>query len=84
MGAGDGMGATSWVGASDLFVMLEKEYRKRTRGCAACEFTLPHQIRRGEGDAGGWFVIPNGGCTPECRSALEDLVALFQKTYRLA
>ena len=78
------MGTTSRLGASDLFVMLEKEYRKRARGCAACAFTLPYRISRAEGAEGAWSVIPTATCSADCRSVLEDLVALFQKSYRLA
>ena len=84
MGPGAFMGGNRSLGASDLFVLLEKEYRRRARGCATCAFTLPYRIRRNEAGEGAWSVIPTASCSPDCRSVLEDLVALFQKSYRLA
>ena len=72
------------VSAQDLWVVLEKAYRKRTRQCGKCGFTIPFAVFRGEdGDAGSWAVEPSETCTPECRNTLDELVSTFQKKYRL-
>ena len=73
------------VSAQDLFVALDREYRRRTRRCGKCGFTVPFAVFRNEEDEGGaWAVDPSEQCTPECRDALEELVSSFQKKYRLA
>jgi hypothetical protein len=73
------------VGASDLFVVLDKAYRRRARRCGKCGFTIPFAVFRSEeGEEGAWAVDPSDECTPECRGELEELVARFQKKYRLA
>ena len=71
--------------AADLFVILDKAYRRRTRRCGKCGFSIPFAVFRDEDDEqGAWAVDPSEECTPECRGELEDLVARFQKRYRLA
>ena len=72
------------IGAADLFVALDKAYRKRRRSCGKCGFSLPFAVFRDEDDAGGdWAVDPSEECTTVCRGELEALVASFQKRYRL-
>jgi hypothetical protein len=72
------------IGAADLFVVLDKAYRRRTPRCGKCGFSIPFGVFRDDSDLGGsWAVDPSWGCTPECRDALEELVASFQKKYRL-
>ena len=71
--------------ASDLFVVLDKAYRRRARRCGKCGFSIPFAVFRDEeGEEGAWAVEPSEECTPECRGDLEELVARFQKRYRLA
>ena len=77
------MTRTQLVGAPDLFVLLERAFRSRARGCAACEFTLPFQIA-GRPGTPNWSVIPCADCSDTCRGVLEELVAKYQSTYRLA
>lgn len=71
--------------ATDLFVLLEREYRKRARECEACFFSLPYRIDpTGPGEA-NWSVVPSTGCEKShCRLVLEELVASHQAAYRLA
>ena len=71
------------VGAPDLFVLLERAFRSRTRNCTACVFTLPFQIASRPGSP-NWSVIPCADCSETCRGELEELVAKFQASYRLA
>ena len=78
------MKAPKRVGASDLFVLLEKAYRRSTPGCTNCVFSIPFRIFRSEaGREGAWSVIPAGECSHDCRAVLDDVVARFQKSYRL-
>ena len=72
------------LGAADLFVVLEKAYRRRTRNCDACNFSLPFRTdARSEYEA-NWSVIPSSGCCGTCQLILEDLIAEHQVSYRLA
>lgn len=72
--------------ATDLFVLLEKEYRRRTRRCGKCGFSLPYRVFAADERAakGAWSVIPAQSCTHGCRAILEELVSSFQKSYRLS
>lgn len=73
------------IRAADLFVVLDKAYRRRTRRCGRCGFTIPFSVFRDEqGEQGAWAVDPSEECSPECRGELEELVARFQKKYRLS
>ena len=72
------------VSAADLFVVLDKAYRRRTRRCGRCGFSIPFPVFRDEDNGeGAWIVDPSEECTPECRGELEELVASYQKKYRL-
>ena len=78
------MGAPRTLRAANLFVQLEKAYRRRTRRCGRCGFSLPYPTFRDDDRAiGAWSVIPSDECSHECRAILEDLVRNFQKTYSL-
>ena len=71
--------------AVDLFVLLDKAYRRRTRRCGKCGFSLPFAVFRDDRhEVGDWAVDPSEECTAECRGELEALVSSFQKRYRLA
>ena len=69
---------------SDLFVALEKAFRRRTKRCGRCVFSLPFRVpARARRDA-NWSVIPSDGCSENCRMVFEDLLHEFQSTYRLS
>ena len=71
--------------AADLFVVLDKAYRRRTRRCGRCGFSLPYPVFRDDDAAtGAWAVMPSESCTHDCVEILEELVGRFQKDYRLA
>ena len=70
--------------AADLYVVLDKAYRRRARRCGKCGFSLPFPVFRGADEASGeWAVNPSESCAPECAQALEELVSRMQKEYRL-
>lgn len=75
--------ATS-LAAADLFVVLEKAYRRRARDCEACNFSLPFRTDSPSAYDANWSVIPSSGCCGTCKDILEDLIAEHQATYRLA
>lgn len=77
------MKVTTPLPAEDLFVLLERAYRRRARACGACVFTLPYRTDSDPLDA-NWSVIPSAACSDTCRGVLEDVVAQHQATYRLA
>lgn len=66
----------------DLFVLLERAFRRKARDCDACLFTLPHWVSA-DGAGANWSVIPSAACSDTCRGILEDLVARHQVSYRL-
>lgn len=65
--------------AADLYVMLERAFRRETRNCVECTFSLPYALAR----AGDWSVIAAGSCSDSCRMVLEDLVGRYRQMYRL-
>ena len=75
---------TRSLAAADLFVVLEKAYRRRARNCDACNFSLPFRTDARNPYDTNWSVIPSSGCCGTCRDILEDLIAEHQASYRLA
>ena len=78
------MPATTSLPPTDLFVLLERAYRRRARGCEACMFSLPYRTDSSEAPHSNWSIIPSSGCCGLCRHILEDVLAEFQAAYRLA
>jgi hypothetical protein len=75
------MNAPQAIGSTDLFVLLERAFRRESRNCGGCTFTLPYELAHDHGD---WSVIPGTSCSDECRQLLEDLVSRYRTKYRLA
>jgi hypothetical protein len=73
------MPAAQAVSPSDLFVVLDQAFRRRSRGCKACDFSLPYRLPNSE----SWAVDPSRSCSYFCRLVLEDLVDEFRPYYRL-
>ena len=65
--------------AADLHVMLERAFRRETRNCVECTFSLPYALAT----AGDWSVIPANSCSDGCRMVLEDLIAHYRQIYEL-
>lgn len=66
--------------ATDLYVMLERAFRRESRNCVECSFSLPYAVA----PAGDWSVIPANSCSDDCRMLLDDIVARHRAMYRLA
>ncbi|HET7728974.1 MAG TPA: hypothetical protein VFK48_02970 [Usitatibacter sp.] len=73
------------MSAADLFVLLDREYRKRRpRDCAACFVQLPYRVDTGAGEAdANWDILLPADCGNGCGAMLEDMVAEFKARYEL-
>jgi hypothetical protein len=70
------------VSAADLFVMLDREFRRRQpRECGGCYVQLPFRVDVGAGQA-NWEVVTQS-CVLRCEAVLQDLVQEFQRQYDL-
>ena len=67
------------VTPSDLFVVLDRAFRRRSRGCRTCDFSLPYPSP----DPESWAVDAGESCSYFCRVLLEDLVEEYRGAYRL-
>ena len=65
-------------------MLLEKAFRRRTKACGRCVFSLPFAVPARRSGQSNWSVEPAEGCTQNCRMVLEELVAEFQAAYRLS
>ena len=74
------MHAQQVVTPSDLFVLLEQAFRRRTRRCTRCAFSLPYPLP----GLNGWAVDAGESCSSICRLVLEDLIEEYQGAYRLS
>lgn len=72
------------LSAADLFVVLEKAFRRRARECEACAFSIPFFISASGTRGANWTVVPGAQCTENCRLVLEEIIAKHQSSYRLA
>lgn len=77
------MNTRTAVTAAELFVLLDREFRRRKlRDCPDCYVQIPYRVDA-RGDAANWEVVTPPGCTNGCAAALEDLVAEYQALYEL-
>ena len=72
------------LAASDFYVVLERAFRRKTRSCGRCVFSMPFRVGSTAAREANWAVIPSEDCTQRCRDILEDLIADFQRAYRLS
>jgi hypothetical protein len=79
------MGQRTTMTAADLFVLLDREFRRRKpRECGTCFVQLPYRIDvMGTGDANWELMIPPP-CSFACASLLEDIASEYQARYDLA
>lgn len=78
------MATRTALNASDLFVVLEKAFRRRARDCCSCTFSMPYS-RSGRGTLrDDWSVILTNSCSPRCRALLEEIIHRYRSEYELA
>lgn len=76
-------GVRSGVTAADLFVLLDREFRRRKpRECASCFVPLPYRVDAKDGGV-NWEVVTPTGCGNGCEAVFDELVAEFQTLYDL-
>jgi hypothetical protein len=76
------MGTKRSITAADLFVLLDREFRRRkSRDCASCVVQLPYRVR--EDDVSNWEVVTPAACGEGCNEVFEEVVREFQGLYAL-
>lgn len=72
------------VTAADLFVLIDREFRRRRpRKCTGCFLQLPYRVDvRDEAEA-NWEVVVPPDCGNGCNVIAEELVGEFQQLYNL-
>ena len=69
--------------AADLYVLLQRELRRRQANCKSCFMQLPFRVDRSEPDAPNWEVVTPPTCDNGCTIVIEELVAEFGQLYEL-
>lgn len=77
------MNTRTGVTAADLFVLLEREFRRRKpRECAGCFVQLPYRVDA-QAPAANWEIVTPPACGKGCDLVFEELVQEFQALYQL-
>ena len=71
------------LAAADLYVLLQRELRRRQANCSACFMQLPFRVDRNEPDAPNWEVVTPPTCDNGCSAVIEELVSEFGQLYEL-
>lgn len=71
------------IAAADLYVLLQRELRRRQAGCTSCFMQLPFRVDRDEPDAPNWEVVTPPPCDSGCAGLIEELVSEFGRLYDL-
>lgn len=72
------------VSAADLFVMLDREFRRRQpRDCGDCYVQLPFRVDASRAGRANWEVVAPICCALQCEAVLQDVVQEFQEQYEL-
>lgn len=73
------------LSAADLFVRLDREFRRRKpRECATCFVQLPYRVDARDTRSANWEMVLPLDCGLGCTMVLEELVLEFQALYDLA
>lgn len=68
--------------AADLFVLLEREFRRRRRDCDACSVSLPFPVE-GHSETGAWDMVMPQNCAQGCEEIVETLLSQLRERYAL-
>jgi hypothetical protein len=78
------MAPRTQLNSSDLYVVLEKAFRRRARECGGCTFSMPYS-QHYHGESGkDWTITLTNNCSPRCVAILEELVNRYRREYELA
>jgi len=77
------MNRKTHMAAADLFVLLDREFRRRRpRDCQSCETQLPYIVER-PGAVSNWEAMVPMGCGQGCAAVFEEILSEFQRLYEL-
>ncbi|HXF77680.1 MAG TPA: hypothetical protein VN598_02375 [Usitatibacter sp.] len=71
------------LAAADLYVLLQRELRRRQAGCTACFMQLPFRVDRADTDSPNWEVVTPPACDNGCSEVIDELVSEFGQLYDL-
>ena len=72
------------IQAADLYVMLQREFRRRQLPeCTSCYVQLPFRVDRAGTDAPNWEVIFPAECSYGCRVVMDEVIEDFSQRYEL-
>jgi hypothetical protein len=71
------------VTTADLYVMLEREFRRRKSPCRLCFVQLPYRVDAHGGECNWEMQVP-ADCGCGCAAALARMVGDFQDLYILS
>lgn len=71
------------LAAADLYVLLQRELRRRQASCTSCFMQLPFRVDRKEPDAPNWEVVALPACDRGCSDVIEEVVSEFGQLYEL-
>jgi hypothetical protein len=72
------------IQAADLYVLLQREFRRRQAPeCSTCFVQLPFRVDRAGVDAPNWEVIFPAECRYGCREVMDHVIEDFSRRYEL-
>ena len=72
------------VDAVDLYVMMQREFRRRQAdSCDACYMQLPYRVDRTGAHSANWEVAIPPPCARHCQMLIDEIVEEFQQGYNL-
>jgi hypothetical protein len=78
------MNTRTAVTAADLFVLLDREFRRRKpRECTDCFIQLPYRVDVRDEHAANWELVIPASCGNGCDLLVDELVFDFQSLYNL-
>lgn len=73
------------IQAADLYVLLQRELRRRqSPQCESCFMQLPFRVDRGAEEGPNWEVVLPASCDAGCREVMEEITYEFGSLYDLA
>jgi len=70
--------------AADLYVLLQRELRRRQPAqCESCFMQLPFQVDRRDPEAANWEVVTPPLCDNGCAAVIDEIVYEFGLLYDL-
>jgi hypothetical protein len=72
------------IAAADLYVLLQREFRRRqVPDCSSCFVQLPFRVDKPAANAPNWEVIIPAMCDFNCREVMDQVVEDFSRRYDL-